>query len=245
MWLTAMNCARPGNYRNQFQSPEVKPHILNMFRSRFRDSVTVDLSPGDDTTATKVESSAYPYSLFSTMEKSSLVRGRNNCPKDYPQALLTPPMLTSLLIQPSTATYCDRLKEKLCQSRQHRTSNSDKSELKEDLLMVYPIKSCTEVDLNYYIDFRPVIKALGVFPYRNWLLLKSLHSLQSGAHNRNLLSQQFFHSPHLYDLIVTAVDTVTTLIWSDYHRSRYSHYTYRNWLSPQSLLREKLIVSQQ
>ena len=38
--------------------------------------------------------------------------------------------------------------QKLCQYRQHRTSNSHRSELIENALIVDPIKGCTEINLH-------------------------------------------------------------------------------------------------
>ena len=58
--------------------PQRSHHSLTLPRSRIRDSATVTLTPVDGTTAIKVESSAYPISLFSRLEKSSEVYRRNN-----------------------------------------------------------------------------------------------------------------------------------------------------------------------
>ena len=80
------------------------------------------------------------------MEKSSEVyRKNNNGPKTLPCG--TPDMtLTSLHLQPSTITYCDRFDE-LCQCRQHRNSYVHRTELTQNSLMVDPIKGCTEINL--------------------------------------------------------------------------------------------------
>ena len=53
-----------------------RSHSLALARSRFRDSAT--LTPGDGTTANKVESSAQQIRLLSIMEKSSEVYRSNN-----------------------------------------------------------------------------------------------------------------------------------------------------------------------
>ena len=46
-------------------------HSLTFPRSRFRNSATATLTPGNTRTAIKVESSAWPTSLLSNVEKSS------------------------------------------------------------------------------------------------------------------------------------------------------------------------------
>ena len=63
---------------------------------RIRDSATVTLKPGNDTTAIKVKSSVSPISLFYRMVKSPEVKRRNNNGrKKLPRG--TPDMLTGLL----------------------------------------------------------------------------------------------------------------------------------------------------
>ena len=92
--------------------PQRSHHAFTLTRSRFRDSATVTRAPGDGTTAIKVESSSYPISLFSRMEKVP------RCPKHGPKTLpcCTPETtLTSLLRHPSTKTNCDQL-DKNCVS---------------------------------------------------------------------------------------------------------------------------------
>ena len=51
--------------------PQRSHHSLTLPRSRIRDFATVTLTPGDGTTAIKVESSAYPISPFSRRGKNS------------------------------------------------------------------------------------------------------------------------------------------------------------------------------
>ena len=53
-------------------------HSLTLTRSRHRDYATVTLTPGDGSTAIKVESSVLPISLFSRLAKSSDLYSRNN-----------------------------------------------------------------------------------------------------------------------------------------------------------------------
>ena len=51
------------------------------------------------------------------------------------------------------------IREKLCQNRQHWTTNSHKKELEENPLMVDHVKSGTKADLNYS-SLLPISKAL-------------------------------------------------------------------------------------
>ena len=84
-------------------------HPLTLLRSRFRNSATASLSSKYDSTATKAESSAFPYSLLSGIENITKIYRRNNTgPKTLHRG--TPDItLTRLNRQPSITTYIDRL----------------------------------------------------------------------------------------------------------------------------------------
>ena len=71
-----------------------------------------------------------------------MYRRNNNWPKTLPCG--TPDTtLTCILRQLSTKTCSDRFDKRLCQCRQHRTTNINKAELIiENSLMIYPIKGC-------------------------------------------------------------------------------------------------------
>ena len=58
--------------------PRRSHHTITLPGSRIRDSAPVTLTPGNGTTAIKVESTAVPINLFSRIGKSSEVYRRNN-----------------------------------------------------------------------------------------------------------------------------------------------------------------------
>ena len=82
---------------------------------------------------------------FSLIEKSSAVRRMNN----YGHKKTSLRYSWHHINQYAPTTTMRSVREKLCQNRQNRTSNPHRAELEENPLMVDPIKSGTEVDLNY------------------------------------------------------------------------------------------------
>ena len=77
------------------------------------------------------------------MEKSCAVCKTNKCKPKTLSWITLDSTLTSLFWQPST------IREKLCQKKQHRTSNFYSTELvKENHKIIDSVQSSTEVDLN-------------------------------------------------------------------------------------------------
>ena len=77
----------------------------------------------------------------------------------------------------STTNYQDiqwPIREKWCQNRQHRTSNSHRSELEENPFDGWPSKSITEVDLN------------------NSTLLTPMHPVGCVRHTKGMISAKNF-----------------------------------------------------
>ena len=119
--------------------PQWSYYSLTMPRSWFRDSATVTLMPGDGTTAIKVELFPKLISLFSSIEKKTLIevyRRDNSGPKTLlcgTSVIHCSYLLTSLRQQPFMC--CDWF-DINCQYWQHRTSNTHRAELIENSLMV-------------------------------------------------------------------------------------------------------------
>ena len=90
--------------------------------------------------------------IFQTGKSSEVYRRNNNGPKTLPCSA-PDTILTSLLRQPSPITCCDRQPSpitycKLCKYIEDRASNTHRTELTENTLMVDPIKGCAEINLH-------------------------------------------------------------------------------------------------
>ena len=86
--------------------------------------------------------------IFHNGKSSDVYRRNNNGPKTLPWC--TPDtMLTCLLWQPFTITCCLSVWHKLCQYRQHRTSNNHQTDHIENVMRVNHIKGRTEINLHY------------------------------------------------------------------------------------------------
>ena len=65
-------------------------------------------------------------------------------------------VLTSLLLQPSTITCCDRF-DRNCQYRQHINSNTPQNRACREIPDGWPIKGCAEINV-YYPSFLPTLQ---------------------------------------------------------------------------------------
>ena len=82
---------------------------------------------------------------FSKMEKSSEVYRRNN---NWPKTLACGTPDTTFTHTTVNHNVLRSIWWKLCQYRQHRTSNTHRTELIQNSLMVDPIKCCAEINLH-------------------------------------------------------------------------------------------------
>ena len=108
-------------------------HILTLLRSWFRDSVTATLSPiGWHNSYQSGVVSITIKLVFHFGRKPSWCTGGTTADPKHSSDNTPDTTLTILLRHPSTMIYCDQLYRN-CQNRQHRTSNSHRAELVEDL----------------------------------------------------------------------------------------------------------------
>ena len=138
------DCHSFGVTSSQFHPSKVSP-LTTLPRSRMRDSATVTPTPGDGTTAIKVDSSHNWSAYFPQWKKSvgdeqQLSQNTANQLSWYNINHFTPTTIHHNVLW--------SVWWKLCQYRQHRTSNTHRAELIVNYLMVNPIKSCTEINLH-------------------------------------------------------------------------------------------------